>query len=35
MIHTPGQQSAKTIAAPTSLMYVHDAVAAEISALAK
>jgi hypothetical protein len=35
MIHAPSQQDAETIAAPTSLMYVHDAVAAEISALAK
>jgi hypothetical protein len=30
MIHAPGQQTAETVAAPTSLMYVHDFVAAEI-----
>lgn len=35
MIHAPGQQDAKTIAAPTSLMHVRDAVSAEIDALAK
>ena len=35
MIHAPGQQDAKTIAAPTSLMHVHDAVVAELGALSK
>jgi hypothetical protein len=35
MIHAPGQQSPQTVAAPTSLMYVHDVVAAEIRALSR
>ena len=35
MIHAPGQQTAQTIAAPTSMMYVHDAVASEIRAVAR
>jgi hypothetical protein len=35
MIHTPGQKSAETVAKPTSVMYVHDAVAADIQALSK
>jgi Sulfatase len=30
MIHMPGQQSAQTVSAPTSIMYVHDFVAGEI-----
>ena len=33
MIHAPGQQSAGTVAAPTSLMHVHDIVASEIQAI--
>jgi hypothetical protein len=33
MIHSPGQQNAKTVTAPTSVMYIHDAVAAEIRAM--
>ncbi len=33
MIHAPGQQSGGTVAAPTSIMHVHDAVAAEIEAM--
>ena len=35
MIHTAGQHKAKTLATPTSLMHVHDAVAAEIRAFSK
>jgi hypothetical protein len=35
LIHTPGQRDAQTVTAPTSLMYVHDRVAAEIRALAR
>jgi hypothetical protein len=35
MIHTPGQKSAETVAKPTSVMYVHDAVAAEIQTFSK
>jgi hypothetical protein len=35
MIHAPSQQSPQIVAEPTSLMYVHDAVAAEIKALSK
>jgi arylsulfatase A-like enzyme len=35
MIHAPGQQAAGTVAAPTSIMHVHDAVAAEIEAIAR
>jgi Sulfatase len=30
MIHAPGQQSPQTVTTPTSVMHVHDAVAAEI-----
>jgi hypothetical protein len=33
MIHAPGQESAKTVTAPTSLMYVHDFVAERIRAM--
>jgi hypothetical protein len=32
MIHTPGEQSPSTVAAPTSIMHVHDVVASEIEA---
>lgn len=35
LIHAPGQGSAQTVAVPTSLMIVHEAVAAEIETLAK
>jgi hypothetical protein len=35
MIHAPGQRSAETVAKPTSVMYVHDAVAADIQSLSK
>jgi hypothetical protein len=35
MIHAAGQQNPQTVAAPTSLMFVHDTVAAEIRALSK
>jgi hypothetical protein len=35
MIHAPGQQNAATVSAPTSLMFVHDAVAAEIKAISQ
>lgn len=35
LIHTPGQQTPQTVTAPTSLMYVHDFVAAQIQALAR
>lgn len=35
MIHNPGQKSAELVAAPTSVMYVHDVVAADIQALAR
>jgi hypothetical protein len=35
MIHQPGQQSAATVAKPTSLMFVHDTVAADIRTLSK
>jgi hypothetical protein len=35
MIHAPGQKSAETVAKPTSVMYVHDAVAADIRALSR
>jgi hypothetical protein len=35
MIHTPSQHDAKTINTPTSLMYVHDTVAATIGELAQ
>jgi hypothetical protein len=34
MIHAPGQQTPQIVTAPTSVMYVHDAVAAEIETLA-
>lgn len=34
LIHAAGQQDAKTVAAPTSLMFVHDFVAAQIRNLA-
>jgi arylsulfatase A-like enzyme len=35
MIHAPGQKNAETVAEPTSVMYVHDAVAANIQALSR
>jgi hypothetical protein len=35
LIHSPGQQSPKTVIAPTSVTYIHDRVAAEIRAIAK
>jgi hypothetical protein len=35
LIHAAGQQSPQTVTAPTSLMLVHDRVAAEIQALAR
>jgi len=35
LIHTPGQQSPATVAAATSLMYVHDFVAEQIRALGR
>lgn len=35
LIHAPGQQTASTVTAPTSLMFVHDFVAAQIQALAR
>ncbi|MGA7340373.1 MAG: sulfatase-like hydrolase/transferase [Terracidiphilus sp.] len=35
LIHVPGEQDTETVTAPTSLMYVHYAVAAEIRAIAK
>jgi Sulfatase len=35
MVHAAGQQSAKTVTTPTSVMYVHDFVAAEIRAIAR
>jgi hypothetical protein len=35
MIHTAGQQDAETVATPTSLMYVHDVVAADIRTISK
>jgi hypothetical protein len=35
MIHEPGQQTAGTVAAPTSLMIIHDTVAAKIRDAAK
>ncbi|MGH9591322.1 MAG: sulfatase-like hydrolase/transferase [Terracidiphilus sp.] len=34
MIHAPGQQTAKTVSAPTSLMMVHDTVADRIRSFA-
>jgi len=35
LIHAPGEQSANTVAAPTSLMFVHDFVAGQIQHLAQ
>jgi Sulfatase len=35
MIHTPGQKNTETVASPTSVMYVHQAVAADIQAMSK
>jgi hypothetical protein len=35
MIHEPGQVRAGTVAAPTSLMFIHDTVAAEIRSASK
>jgi hypothetical protein len=35
LIHTPGQQTPRTVTAPTSVMYIHDFAAAEIGAIAQ
>jgi hypothetical protein len=35
MIHAPGERDAGTVSAPTSIMHVHDAVAAEIQAISR
>ena len=35
LIHRPGEQDAETVSAPTSLMVVHDSVAAEIRRMAE
>jgi hypothetical protein len=35
LIHLAGQQNLETVAAPTSLMFVHDVVAAQIQAIAR
>jgi len=35
LIHTPGQNTPATVTVPTSVMFVHDFVAAQIKALAK
>jgi len=35
LIHASGQQSANTVTAPTSLMFVHDSVAAQIQKIAQ
>jgi hypothetical protein len=35
MVHAPGEQDPRTVAAPTSVMFVHDAVAREIRAIAQ
>jgi hypothetical protein len=35
LIHTAGEQSAKTMTAPTSLMYVHNFVAAQIQSMSR
>jgi hypothetical protein len=35
LIHTAGQQSAESLTSPTSLMLVHDFVAAQIRAMAR
>jgi hypothetical protein len=35
MIHAPGQQTPKTVTAPTSVMFIHDYVAEEIRTLAR
>ena len=35
LIHAPGQQSANTVTAPTSLMVVHDFVDAQIQRMAQ
>lgn len=35
MVHAPGEQTPQTVAAPTGIMFVHDAVAAEIRAIAQ
>jgi hypothetical protein len=32
MIHSPGQQDARTVTAPTSVMFIHDTIAASIGA---
>jgi hypothetical protein len=35
LIHASGQQSSNTVTAPTSLMFVHDFVAAQIQKMAQ
>ncbi len=35
MIHAPGEHDAREVAAPTKIMFVHDAVAAEIRTIAQ
>lgn len=35
LIHTPGQQATRIVAAPTSVIYIHDFAAGEIEAIAK
>jgi arylsulfatase A-like enzyme len=35
LIHSPGQQSPQTVTTPTSVMYIHDRVAAEIRSFPK
>jgi hypothetical protein len=35
LIHAPGQKSAETVSAETSILFLHDRVASEIEAMAK
>jgi Sulfatase len=35
MVHAPGEQDPRTVAAPTSVMFIHDAVAQEIRTIAQ
>ena len=35
LIHVPGEQDTETVTAPTSLMFVHDFVAAQIQKMAR
>jgi hypothetical protein len=35
MVHAPGEQDPQTVAAPTSVMFIHDAVAQEIRTIAQ